>query len=431
MLFSLVRAARLLPFFGVRPTSVAREALGATDAKEEPALVPYVVPLRASRFATQLAGIVAFWLAYVLAIEAFAWVLLHDPLHGVVPDFEAQMHNFVGPASTLPSLCRWDCAWYVNIANGAYPGTGDAANNIAFFPFYPLVMRAVGYLFAIKPVWAGAWISRLSLLGSMVLLFDTARAFGLKDDERWAAVVALVFSPDAFVLLSGYADGFFLFLSLAAFCLALRGHPLLACVPAACAGITRIHGIPFAVALAVFGAIRVWKAEDKKRALIDLAPAVACGVSILGLMAYFFRTTHDPIIFVHVQHYFGKNGGGLGETLAALKQTWGAYMPPDSLGNLYWGLQSALAVVWCGTIVALAYTRSWVALAYVGAAYAMALTSGTHWGGWRYLAEVFPTWFAIARLQRWRGVWTGWLFAGAMLQFCFLVNFVALRPPGP
>jgi hypothetical protein len=384
-----------------------------------------------SRVASRLAGIAALWLAYTLAVEAFAWVLLHDPLHGVVPSFEAEMHGFVGPANGVPSLCRWDCAWYVTIANGPYPGTGEAEHNCAFFPFYGLAMRAVGRLLGIPPVWAGAWISRLSLLGSMVLLFDTARAFGLKEDERWAAVVGLVFSPDAFVLLSGYADGFFLFLTLAAFALALRGRPLLACVPAACAGITRIHGIPFAVALAALGASRLWKAQDKRRALVELAPAFACGASILGLMAYFLRMTHDPIVFVHVQHYFGKNAGGPSEAWEALRQTWRDYMPPNSLGNLYWGLQSAIAVIWCGAIVILAYTRSWVALAYVVAAYAMALSSGTHWGGWRYLAEVFPTWFAIARLHRWRGVWAGWLFAGAMLQFCFLVNFVALRAPGP
>jgi Gpi18-like mannosyltransferase len=392
---------------------------------------PYFVPIKIERALWQLGKIATLWLAYTLTIEAVARVLLRDPLHKAVPEFEDSLHHFVGPASELPSLCRWDCAWYVTIAKGPYPGTGEAAHNVAFFPFYGLVMRAVSWLFHIEPAWAAARISRVALLGSMILLFEVGRAFGLKERERWAAVVALLCSPDAFVLLGGYADGLFLFLSLAAFWLALRNHPLLAMIPAACAGITRIHAFPFIVCLGVFGLIRAWKAPDKKRGLLELAPAVACGCAVLGLMIYFQRTVKDPIVFVHEQHFFGKSAGGPKMAWDALVGTWRDQMPPDSLGNLYWGLQSVIAVVWCGTIAVLAYTRSWVALAYVTAAYAMALSSGTHWGGWRYLAEVFPTWFAIARLRRWPALWSGWLFAGAALQFCFLINFVANRPPGP
>jgi hypothetical protein len=394
-----------------------------------------VLSARARRIARTLGGIAALWLAYTLAIEAVAWVLLHDPQHGVVPEFEASMHQFVGPAAGVPALCRWDCAWYVSIAKGPYPGTGEASHNVAFFPFYPLVMRVVANAFLHHDfALASAWISRLSLLGSMLLLFDVGRAFGLKENQRWAAITALVFSPDAFVLLSGYADGFFLFLSLATVALMIRRHPLLACVPAACAGITRIHAFPLVACLAALGAMQawqLWKSEQRKRAWVALAPAFACGAAIAGLLFYFWRTTKDPIVFVHQQGYFGKSAGGLGLAWFALKTTWHTAMPPSSLGNLYWGLQSVAAVVWCSVIVVLAWTRSWAALAYVVAAYAMALSSGTHWGAWRYLAEVFPTWFAIARLQRWKGLWTGWLFAGAALQLCFLINFVELRPPGP
>jgi hypothetical protein len=391
----------------------------------------YLIPINTERALRRIASIAALWLVYLVTVEALAWVLLHDPVHKVVPEFTESMHHFVGPPNTLPALCRWDCAWYVTIANGPYPGVGDSAHNVCFFPFYGLLMRAVASLFHLSPPWAAAWISRWALLGSMILLFDVGRAFGLKERERWAAIMALLLSPDAFVLLSGYADGLFLFLSLATFGLALRGRPLLACIPAACAGITRIHGFPLVAGLVVFGALRAWKAPDKRRGLLELAPAAACSCALLGLMAYFFWTTKDPIVFVHEQHFFGKSAGGPLMAWDALVGTWRSGMPPDSIGTLYWGLQSVVAAVWCGTIVVLAYTRSWVALAYVAAAYAMALSSGTHWGGWRYLAEVFPAWFAIARLRRWPSVWAGWLFAGAALQFCFLVNFVALRAPGP
>jgi hypothetical protein len=387
---------------------------------------------RVSRLTSQVLGLALLWLAYALVVEALAWVLLHDPLHAVVSDFEDGMHHFVGPAQGVPALCRWDCAWYVSIASGSYPGVSDdAVHNTAFFPLFGLVMRVVAHAFHITPAWASAWISRVSLLGSMMLLFFTGRDFGLKEEERWAAVVALVFSPDGFVLLSGYADGFFLFLSLAAFHLALRDRPFLAAIPAACAGVTRIHAFALLAGLAALGVSRVAKAKDKKRALVAFAPAVACGGALLGLMGYLHHTTHDALAFVHQQPYFGKSAGGPAMAWEALRGTWKSFMPPDSLGHLYWGLQSVAAIVWIAAIAALAYTRSWVALAYAVAAYGMSIASGTHWGAWRYLAEVFPMWFAIARLQRWRGVWTGMLFGGALLQFCFLINFVALRAPGP
>src|SRR3954454_23261852 len=61
----------------------------------------------------------------------------------------------VGNALVAP-LARWDSVWYLAIANDGYPA--DDPRRAAFFPLYPLLVRAVNAIVR-DPIVAGALVS--------------------------------------------------------------------------------------------------------------------------------------------------------------------------------------------------------------------------------------------------------------------------------
>src|SRR3990170_353278 len=56
-------------------------------------------------------------------------------------DEPALTHSFADPL--LAPLARWDSVWYLRVADSGY---GDSAPRAAFFPLYPLLVRAVATL---------------------------------------------------------------------------------------------------------------------------------------------------------------------------------------------------------------------------------------------------------------------------------------------
>src|SRR3989344_1268563 len=65
----------------------------------------------------------------------------------------------------VPLHARWDSFWYFDIAqNGYYLPEDNTLANIVFFPFYPLLVVVVGFLFAGNLALAGWVLSSLFLL---------------------------------------------------------------------------------------------------------------------------------------------------------------------------------------------------------------------------------------------------------------------------
>ena len=61
---------------------------------------------------------------------------------------------------------RQDALWFLRIAATGYrPGDGSAA----FFPLFPLVVRAVSFLVGGRPLLAATLVSNASFFGSLVL----------------------------------------------------------------------------------------------------------------------------------------------------------------------------------------------------------------------------------------------------------------------
>src|SRR6202011_4470518 len=73
----------------------------------------------------------------------------------------------------LDAWIRWDARWYETIALHGYSFTERAQSSVAFFPLYPLLMRAFAWL-GVEPLLAGIFITLASGLVAACLFFRWA-----------------------------------------------------------------------------------------------------------------------------------------------------------------------------------------------------------------------------------------------------------------
>jgi hypothetical protein len=177
------------------------------------------------------------------------------------------------PRSWLSHWEQWDWVHYRHIAEygyfGAFPGVAPASDNrVAFFPGFPLVLRAVH---TVVRDWTVAGLL-ISLVSGAVAVVALARIAGLDHPEGDGragkrAVGFLLLSPAAVFLAAGYTESLFLAFALPAWLAAKNGRwPLAGLLATAAAGI-RISGLFLAVAIAVEllmarkdrGAARDWR----------------------------------------------------------------------------------------------------------------------------------------------------------------------------
>ena len=154
-----------------------------------------------------VAARLALSLVSVIAVGAI------EPLPPVDVPARAGPPAVPGWHNAIDGTERQDAVWYLRLAeNGWAPGDASAA----FFPLYPIAVRAVAWILPGDDVIAALLVSNLAFLGALLALFaHTAEAF----DERIARrtiVVAAVF-PTAFFFLAPYSESLYLLLSVLTF----------------------------------------------------------------------------------------------------------------------------------------------------------------------------------------------------------------------
>lgn len=189
---------------------------------------------------------------------------------------------------------RWDWDRYLTIAEYGYTsGKGPAydANIVAFFPGYPMVLRAVHL--AVRD-WAASGLL-ISLVAGAVACVALARLAEFEwragkraDDEPGGgrvavtAVLLLVCAPAAVFLAAGYTESLFLALGIPAWLAARRRRWVLACVLTGLACSVRIDGAFEAAGIGIMFLLSRPKARDWARLPAFALPLAAVG----GYFAY-------------------------------------------------------------------------------------------------------------------------------------------------
>lgn len=197
------------------------------------------------------------------------------------------------------TFARNDSGWYLGIASRGYRWVPDGRGNLAFFPAYPLAMRAAGRLVGGTQAdyyFGGIVVSWLASIGGVGLVYALARRF--MDGERaWHAALLTYVFPFAFFFGVVYSEALFV-LALAAALYGLESRRWwLAVAGGAVLTATRVNGVMAVPALVVIG----WRAAGSD-APSRVRGALAGAAALAGVAAYSvynWQVSGDPFEWYH------------------------------------------------------------------------------------------------------------------------------------
>jgi len=221
---------------------------------------------------------------------------------------------FTGPA-WLAGWAQWDSGWYHEIASDGYSFVAGQQSTIAFFPAYPVVMRAADLV--VGETYVAGIVVTLLAGAAVAALFATWLRSRLSPPAAWAALLALLLFPYAFYLYGVvYADALFIAALLGAFLLLEADRPFLAGLAGAVATAARPVGVVLVIALAVRALERrgAFERSDTRRFDWRKARWADAGVlvSVLGLVAwclYLWSRFDDPFAFAGAQAAWDQGAG--------------------------------------------------------------------------------------------------------------------------
>jgi hypothetical protein len=290
-------------------------------------------------------------------------------------------------------FARWDSAYYLGIARSGYEWKDDGRmHNPAFFPLYPLMIRAVDRSTRLDPATSGEAVSFAALLAAALLLADLTRREGF--DPFASAGVMLMF-PTAFFFLCVYSESLFLLMAVACLLASRQDRPGITFVFGALAALTRVNGV-----LLVIPLVWTWWAEDRcgRRLLAALGPPAGLAAVCVFDALKFGR----PLAWLTVQ------GTGWHHSL-----TWpwrtisrGVFWQPHAY------FSTAAALIFCVLTILLWKNQRMYAL-WLAANLALALSAGSMLSTGRYVVPLFPAFWPIGRAaQRSRLFRVAYLLAG-------------------
>ena len=186
---------------------------------------------------------------------------------------------------------RWDADWFERIAGGGYANDASAA----FFPGYPLLIRATTWTTTLGEANAALLVADLSFLGALIVLFGLTRRYYPQDHARRTVVLIACF-PASFFFLAPYSESPYLLASLLAFWWARDRRWGAAAIAGACAAATRSIGVLLVPALLV----EAWRQGPEGRGR-RLAWATAPLLGPLAYAAYWWGRVGDPLRPFHAQ----------------------------------------------------------------------------------------------------------------------------------
>lgn len=205
-----------------------------------------------------------------------------------------------------------DSGWYLSIVEHGYLVVENAGaamevakSNHAFFPAYPILVRAVTPLLG-HPLVAGVVVSNLCFLGALYLLHSVVRE---RMDEGIARNVVLIaaFFPGSYVFSSMYTESLFLLLLLGCFHFALRDRWLMVGLLGAALTATRLVGIVVALPMAMLFIERHgWASLRRARSWLQLSALPLFGAGLLFYMVLLEQVTGEPLYFLQVQAGWGR-----------------------------------------------------------------------------------------------------------------------------
>ena len=289
------------------------------------------------------------------------------------------------------AMCQWDCNWYLSIARNGYDAArhevgGLAQANWAFFPLFPMLIRAVDALTGSDAKVAGVVISTACFI-AFAALGARYRRITRGDSSPWNWLLLLSAWPFAFYFHAQYTEALYAVLATAVLLALATGRPMVAGVASALLTATRPTGILLAAWIGFYQLRRVRSITSKYR----LLPIAIAPLGLLAFMVFLYLHVGDPLAFLHVQSGWERPGGNPVSVLVRALARFDFTHP--RAGPLYlpaWAVLGMAATIW------LLATRRAAEAWLCGMTVAMALASGTVFSVSRYVSANPAFLFAVA-----------------------------------
>jgi hypothetical protein len=354
-----------------------------------------------------------------LLLLLVAWFSRYLPrnAHYPVPLAVARGWEY-SPHRLLDVWGRWDTGWYFQIVRDGYSAATDlltTQSNIAFFPLYPLLVKAAAFLVppnARTPgaiLFVGVVLSNLFLVGALAVLHALiTSSLGDRALARRTIRYLLLF-PTSVFFSCFFTESMFLFLSVAAFLAAMNRRWLLAGIAGGLLALTRPLGIVILIPLLwIYLEAVEWRLRRIRRdvACLLLIPA---GFSVFLFVGFFLAG--DFLAPIKAQAAWGR----------ALVMPWKTLVYPV-FGNAWvTPIHQALAVL--SLMLTFLAAKRFTSKSY--ALYSLLLLipplfSGTLQSSGRFFVVVFPLFVVMAGFGRSRIVDRGLMALFVLFQALFM-----------
>ena len=371
----------------------------ATDSAQEPAVNPSSTQRATARCRAWILGdIVVPFLATRCVLFLVAWLSDMFVANPRYPLAQAARQGWqFTPLRWLDMWGRWDSGWYMNIALHGYsssPAYESVQSSIAFFPLFPMAVRAVLWVLPSSmqnqsaALLVGVGLANAALLVALVAIRQLVVQFADEHAARRAVIYVVTF-PTGFFLSCFYPESLFLAMSALACLLATRNRWLMASFVGAMAALSRPHGMTILLPLLwLYLSSREWRV---RRVRWDILYLLLIPAALAGFLLLVYPLTRNLLAPFGAQAAWHRH----------LSSPWSTLTSSLYFEGAITRIQQVLAVtVFVFSLWALTRLPSRGYGLYALVITIPSLMSGTLMGIGRHAAVVFPLYIMLAVMSK-------------------------------
>lgn len=202
------------------------------------------------------------------------------------------------------TFAAWDSGWYFDIAQRGYYYSLDGQSSVAFFPLYPMAIRALAWPFggSNEALWTAAIaVPYAAFFGGLVALHGlTERLFGDREIARRTVLLMAVY-PFSIFMARAYPSSLFFLVVVLAVSSAYTSRWWMAGFFGALATLTRPHGILIAIPLVMLAL----RSHPRKGAPMRLAALTPIPLALVAFSVYAYTISGDTLAWLNAQRQWG------------------------------------------------------------------------------------------------------------------------------
>jgi Gpi18-like mannosyltransferase len=299
----------------------------------------------------------------------------------------------------LWNRANFDGDHYLKIARNGY-----GLYQQAFFPLYPKLIRLAGQFLGGRDLIGALLISNLSFLLGMFVFYKLVQ-FDYDNAIAKKAVVFLLLFPTSFFFGMVYTEGLFFLLIVSCFYCLRRNRWLLAGILGALASYTRLVGVFLFPAMILEWYLQK-KDKDSKHNLLGLFSSILSLGGTIFYMLYLKSAYRDPLMFFHVQNYFGAQRSS-GKVILLYQVFWRYFKMLWTIVTTKWNLSYFATLLEFLTALGFIYLL-WFGykrkvrppyLLFAGLSFFTPTLTGTFSSLPRYVLIIFPTFIMLGLIE--------------------------------